>query len=743
VEDSHSVSPSGQDHQIVTRARALVRRQLIALDLAQLADDAELIVSELVTNAVLHGGGCEHVEVFAVDGGVRIAVADRSAVPPVLGLASIEGMTGRGLRLVARLATRWGVEARVTGKIVWAEVTGRPPHDDALDETDLLDLSDRRLWRSERKPFHVVLGEVPTDLLLAAKSHVDNLVREFALASSGARTGLTTEVVPHLESLVETIARRFSDARESIKRQALVAASTGAVHTRLELDLDLDTANAGEEYLEALDAVDAYCRAARLLTLETPPQHRVFRRWYVEELIVQVRAMAAGVEPRPSQSFEARLLQEIEHVAVARRIAERSARLYTVAGALARAATPEAVADAVLEQGVAALGASGAGLLLASDADRLLVPGTIGYDDEVIARLRAESRDAELPAAVALRTGEAVWIETRGERDSRFPELANLEPATVSVCAVALEVQGRRLGALRFSFNDPRLFDEDERRFVFTLAAQAAQALDRAQVQQSRIDASTRLQRSLLPPSIAIIPGIDAAAVYHPLGDGIEVGGDFYDLWKIDDGVYGIAIGDVVGTGPEAAALTAQVRYSLRALTVGGTDVSATLLALNHTMLTAAADPDNSEIFCTAIFGTVRPNGRQVEVVLSSGGHPFPFVRRADGQLEEVVLGGTLLGPLPVIDVATALINLGPGDRLVLFTDGVVEARRDDGQMFDLDGIRRILAEGGGSARCTVESLEAAVLAHVGGVLADDLAALALRVVPLTESNREGRVIWP
>ena len=323
-----------------------------------------------------------------------------------------------------------------------------------------------------------------------------------------------------------------------------------------------------------------------------------------------------------------------------------------------------------------------------------------------------------------------MWIESRLERDSRFPELARLEPATVSLCAVALKVQGRRLGALRFSFNDPRLFDDDERRFALTLAAQTAQALDRAQVQQSRIDASTRLQRSLLPPSLPIIPGLDAAAVYHPLGDGIEVGGDFSDLWKIDEEVYGLAIGDVVGTGPEAAALTALVRYSLRALTLRGGEVSTTLLALNDALRGAAADPGTSETFCTAIFGTVRLCGPRVEVVLASGGHPLPLVHRANGQVQEVPLGGTLLGPLPVIHIATAHLTLEPGDMLVLFTDGVTEARREDGKMFDSDGIQRILAGSRMSARQTVEALEAAVLEYVGGVLADDVAALVLRVAP-------------
>lgn len=113
------------------------------------------------------------------------------------------------------------------------------------------------------------------------------------------------------------------------------------------------------------------------------------------------------------------------------------ARLYHLSTALARAATHEAVAAAVLEQGVPALGASGGGVLLATNSDRLLVPGTVGYDEHLVDRLREESPQAELPAAVALRTGQPVWIESRDERDRRFPELAELERRTVSMCGAA------------------------------------------------------------------------------------------------------------------------------------------------------------------------------------------------------------------------------------------------------------------------------------------------------------------
>jgi serine phosphatase RsbU (regulator of sigma subunit) len=300
----------------------------------------------------------------------------------------------------------------------------------------------------------------------------------------------------------------------------------------------------------------------------------------------------------------------------------------------------------------------------------------------------------------------------------------------VSLCAVPLDVKGRTLGALRFSFNEPRLFDDDERRFVLTLAAQTAQALDRSQLQQHQVEASTRLQRSLLPPSVPAMPGIDAAAVYQPFGDGIEVGGDFYDLWQLSDGAYGFAIGDVAGTGPEAAAVTALVRYSLRALTFRSSDMADALVALNDLLLSAATADADGESFFTAVLGTITPRSTTVELTLVSGGHPLPMVRRADGRIEEVPLGGSLLGTLPTIDVAVAYLTLHAGDLVVLFTDGLLEARGQTEEMFGTEGVARILgdADATATATATVEALKAAVLDHVGGELADDMAALVLRV---------------
>lgn len=719
MEPTEQTSVRFQDPGVLGRARHEAMRRCRELGRTDLCDDAALVVGELVTNAVLHGGGCTGVGLEPTGDGIRIEVRDASRLPPLLGRPTEGSLTGRGLRLVDSVSARWGADAERSGKVVWAELTGEPrrPLHDA--EADILAMWDDEFDGDGDRRFHVELGDVPTDLLLAAKSHVDNLVREFALASAGERSGQTAEVPEHMRSLLGAVVDRFTEARLAIKRQALTAASAGAPMTRLVLDLPASAAEAAEEYVRALDEIDAYCRARRMLTLETPEQHRVFRRWYVEELVTSLRAEAEGrPAPRP-RSFERRLLSELDRIATARRVAERNARLYSIAAALATAATPEAVSDAVLNVGVAALGAAAGGVLLAVADDRLALPGAVGYDETVLARLRAESPDA------ALHTGEAVWLESPAERDERFPELAGMEEATVALCAVPLEVEGRRLGTLRFSFTEPRLFDEDERRFVLALAAQTSQALERTRLQQARLDVSRRLQRSLLPPRVPDVDGMEVAAIYHPFGDEMDVGGDFYDIWTLQPTCWGIAIGDASGTGPEAAALTALARHTLRALTLANVDARDVLRKLNTAMLDAAVGGE-SDRFCTAMLGLVSVDGGiQIEIV--TGGHPPPLVRRADGTTETLELKGSLLGVFEHIDVGTVKITLNPGDTLVAVTDGVLEARRE-GEMFDVDGVERILAESADGARGVAAALERAVLQHTGGSLSDDMAAIVLHV---------------
>ena len=290
------------------------------------ADDAALVVTELVTNALLHGGPSVRLRVRSDASAVRVEVEDDGDELPVAVRQSAGAMTGRGLSLVAAVSRTWGVEpASPAGKVVWAELA--PGGEDAWAEDDPLDVDallaafaaaaddDEDHPAPGAEPVHTVeLGAVPTDLLLAAKAHIDNVAREFTLEAAATEDAAADggPVPAHLARLVTTVVHGFGPARSAIKRQALAAAARGDREVRLALTLPASAAQAGEEYLRALDETDRWARGTRLLTLETPPVHKVFRHWYVQTLVDQLRAAAAGRSAPVVTPFPQRLAEALE-----------------------------------------------------------------------------------------------------------------------------------------------------------------------------------------------------------------------------------------------------------------------------------------------------------------------------------------------------------------------------------------------------------------------------------------------
>ena len=448
-------------------------------------DDVRLVLSELATNALLHGAPPVEVRLLTGGAALRVEVGDASRVPPVRPPAGGDGLTGRGMALVAAASSRWGVDPAPGGKVVWAEFGGSGADSEQTGPLPIRGVGTRTapLEAPLASPGHLVrLGDVPTDLLLAAKNHVDGLVREFALVAAGTATGLAVAVPERLAELLTTVTRRFAGPRQAIKRQALAAAAAGRPRTPLELVLPASAAADAEQYLAALEEIEGYARAARLLTVESPPQHVAFRRWYIGSLIEQLRAAERGETPSRPRSLEQYLLDTLGLVVAAQRTAERAARLQRVTAALAQATTAEQVAAAVVREGAAVLGAAGGVLLVPGGAGRVAVPGSVGYGESMIEALRSERITDRLPATDALRTGEPVWLESRRDRDARYPDLAELEPTAAAMCVLPLFAGERTLGALRFSFDHPRLFDDDERAFVQALATQTGLALERARL---------------------------------------------------------------------------------------------------------------------------------------------------------------------------------------------------------------------------------------------------------------------
>ena len=263
------------------------------------------------------------------------------------------------------------------------------------------------------------------------------------------------------------------------------------------------------------------------------------------------------------------------------------------------------------------------------------------------------------------------------------------------------------------------VFDATERREYERELLRAKERAEQSE-QAARLLART-LQQTLIPPTPPAIPGLDTAAVYRPAGTGEEVGGDFYDVFQLAEHDWVIAIGDVCGKGVDAAVVTALARYAIRAAAVQDPSPDAVLHALNQVLLLHQSDR-----FCTVALVRLCDVDGTWTATSCSGGHPLPLLVR-DGKATDVGGPGSLLGVLPEPRFEEAVLDLAPGDALVLYTDGVTEARRA-GDFFEDAGLARAVAANAGSATSITEGVLADVLAFQGGNPRDDIALVAVRV---------------
>jgi GAF domain-containing protein len=242
-----------------------------------------------------------------------------------------------------------------------------------------------------------------------------------------------------------------------------------------------------------------------------------------------------------------------------------------------------------------------------------------------------------------------------------------------SAIIVPMAARGKTLGAITFvSAESGRVYDDDDVMMAEELATRCGLAVDNARLFSERTHIARTLQESLLPPELPQPPGLDVAARFRAAGEGYEVGGDFYDLFDTGGSRWAAVIGDVCGKGPEAAAITALARYTLRAAAMLDDVPSRILATLNEAMLRQRDD----RRFSTALYATIDElrNGDGARIRFASGGHPLPLVLRAGGDAAEVGTPGTLLGIVHDPELTNEEIRLRPGDAIVLYTDGVTDA---------------------------------------------------------------------
>ncbi|MFC9267209.1 SpoIIE family protein phosphatase [Streptomyces zhihengii] len=257
------------------------------------------------------------------------------------------------------------------------------------------------------------------------------------------------------------------------------------------------------------------------------------------------------------------------------------------------------------------------------------------------------------------------------------------------------------------------------------LSRRAALALDNSRLYSERVAISQSLQRSLLPPELPQIPGVEVEVIYRAAGEGNEVGGDFYDLFPIRDGAYGFAIGDVCGTGPEAAAVTGLARHALRLLAREGFGGPAVLERLNAAIL----DEGARSRFLTLLYGELWPQEDGSAVLkFVCAGHPLPLRLRPDGTVEPAAEPQPLLGVMDDLELYEQVVTLDPGDVLLCVTDGVTE-RREGTRMLGDDGLSDVLTTCTGlTAGAVAARVLRAVERFAAEPASDDMAILAMRV---------------
>ncbi|MGD9482067.1 GAF domain-containing SpoIIE family protein phosphatase [Streptomyces sp. TRM70308] len=350
-------------------------------------------------------------------------------------------------------------------------------------------------------------------------------------------------------------------------------------------------------------------------------------------------------------------------------------------------------------------------------------------------------------AAAPLVTEDGHRLGTVSVMDTRPRHPTEADTATlVDLAGIAMDALRLRLSAVQTTRRARhRVAAEQEQ----TAVQERRAATERAAREQAEEDKAalasfaSALQRTLLPPALPGVPGLELACHYHAASTD-RVGGDFYDVFPLADGRWAFFLGDVCGKGVEAAAVTSLTRHTLRAAAHFDPGPRVVLTSLNTALLT---DVSAGSRFCTAVFGTLAPrSGGGFTVSVATGGHPptYRLLPTAPGdaapvRVEEVPLsGGMLVGAFPSAHFAETTFDLLPGQALLLYTDGLTEARTRDQAMLGEEGLVAFLARRTGAQRASalIEDTTALVDSLPDGAQ-DDVALLALSVptVPTTTAD--------
>ncbi|MFJ3669344.1 SpoIIE family protein phosphatase [Streptomyces sp. NPDC090106] len=398
-------------------------------------------------------------------------------------------------------------------------------------------------------------------------------------------------------------------------------------------------------------------------------------------------------------------------------------QVLSLAGALTEAASVDDVVQLVADEIVPAVGGQ-AVVLLASRAGRLHVLGHRGYvDARVVERFDGLPLAQSTPGTHALSTGVPAFFDSRQQLEHLYPARNATPDGFAAWAYLPLIASGRPVGTCVLAYAEPHVFPADERAVLTSLGGLVAQALERAMLYDAKHRLAHGLQAALLPHSLSPLPGLEAAARYLPATQGMDIGGDFYDLVP-SNGVAAAVIGDVQGHNVTAAGLMGQIRTAVRAYTTVGQEPQDVMRSTNRLLIDLGSD-----LFASCLYLRLDPaRGR---AVMARAGHPPPLLRRPDGNVRVLDLaGGPLLGIDGSATYPTTEVELAPGSVLALYTDGLIESPGVDIEDALAELGRRFAAAGD----LPLEELADRLVDHGAGTGSgerlDDVALLLIRARP-------------
>jgi serine phosphatase RsbU (regulator of sigma subunit)/anti-sigma regulatory factor (Ser/Thr protein kinase) len=672
-------------------ARRFVRETLISSGLPvddDAVSDAVLLTSELVTNAVVHAGTPVQLTCRLNGTNIEVSVLDRHparVIPdPPGATAVVDRPSGRGLLLPAALSASWGVTYAASAKAVWFRLgpdagPDAGPDPGADTGSDAAEADAPSVTASARRRITDLL-QLGYDELLG---HAVDLARDASAADAAYAL--------------------IADEDGELRMRAAVGGGIPQLQAD-DVDTDEDSGARPAGMATFLDLYNRFSeRGTDLAQVQNEPLHSLLTvPLAADGRVIGMLAVASSEPDRFSQADLARVQDVADRMAVPlerARLAEhdriRRARLSFLAEAsdlLAGNLDQEKTVALAAQLVVPRLAAWCAALLPGEDGE--LSPAYVWHADEsLIDALTALLNEAPAPQ---VRPGEGPreWsLNAAAASPARdLGSAAATELASDPAWCLPLVARDRSLGI--FLIGRPRegALAREAVELAEDLTRRAALALDNARLYSEQLQATNALQRSLLPPELPDIPGVELAAGYEAAGEGNEVGGDFYDVFEATPGRWRFAIGDVCGKGPEAAAVTGLTRHALRILAREGHDVPTVLERLNALIV----DEGSRARFITLIHGELRPasaSGEAAVVSLVCAGHPRPLVLRSAGGVEAVAEPQPLLGVLDGVTFEQNTFRLSPGDVLLCVTDGVTERRRGDRLLDDDDGLRDLLGD--------------------------------------------------